>query len=181
MATKTTKTQTTKATEIHVSLPTQWDETIPQNIYGSLTIKFTYKPTKGFRSIDLKKRRTPLLTLSITGTVRDQRGAEWSGQCTDVVRKVWGAYPEVVELCDLWDRWHLNDLRAGSRKQSDALRGKKNRTKHDHYTWACNYLKRKGLLTDQGYRYGNAWLFEEIPATVVARIKTLAKKANCGR
>jgi len=174
MATKTPKA----VYEVDVSLPDHWDSKVPENTYGSFTIRLTYKPTKGFRSVDLKKRRSPLLTLSITGNVKHQWGGESSGQCIGAIRNFWGHIPEVAELCDIWDRWHLNDLRAGTRKQSDTLRGKKNRSKHEHYTWACNYLKRKGLLVDHGYKYGAEWLFEPIPATVVKRIKALAKKID---
>lgn len=171
MATK--KPQENYEVSVHLN---HWESETPENIYGSLTIRLTYKPTKGFRSVDLKKRRAPLLTLSIMGNVKHQWGGEQGGQCVGAIRKIWGHIPEVAELCDIWDRWHLNDMCAGTRKQSEALRGKRNRTKHDHYTWACNYLKRKGLLVDRGYKYGAEWLFEPIPAKVVARIKTLAKK-----
>lgn len=173
MATKDLKT----VYEGSVSL-NHWDSEVPENTYGSLTIKLTYKPTKGFRSVDLKKRRAPLLTLSITGNVKHQWGGERGGQCVGAIREIWGHIPKVAELCDIWDRWHLNDLRAGTRIQEDTLRGKKNRSKHEHYTWACNYLRRKGLLVDRGYKYGAEWLFEPIPAKVVARIKVLAKKID---
>jgi hypothetical protein len=167
-------TTSSKDHELHVSL-NHWEKG-QGNTYGSITIKFRYKTTKGFRSVDLKKRQRPLLTVSFTGSVTFQStGGNHGGQCVETIRKIWGHRPEIAELCDLWDRWHLNDLRAGTRKQSEALRGKKNRSKHEHYTWACNYLKRKGLLVDQGYKYGAEWLFEEIPATVVKRIKSLAK------
>lgn len=160
----------------YVSIPDHWDPTLLR--FGSLTIKLTYKPLGGFRSIDLKKSRAPLLTLSITGSVRDKWGVETSGQCVEAIRNVWGHRPEIAELCDLWDRWNLNHMCMGTRRQSEALRGKKNRSKHDYYTWACNYLKRKGLLVDHGYKYGAEWLFEPIPATVVKRIKALAKEIN---
>jgi hypothetical protein len=174
--------ETTKpAYEVKISLPNHHlDEKVPADCIGTLTIKFTYKPTEGFRSIHLTGRTKPLLTLSITGRIKyGTRGAEHGGQCVDEIRKIWGHIPEVSELCDLWDRWHLNDLRAGTKAQMEIIRKlSKCPVPTDWYTWACLTLKSHDLLEDRGYSFGREWLFEVIPVTVVKRIQDLAKNID---
>jgi hypothetical protein len=172
---------TTKDYEVKVSLPNHFlDKKVPVNHCGVLTLKFTYKSTEGFRSVNLKKRTKPLLTLSIVGDIQyGFRDGECGGQCVDEIRKIWGHIPEVAELCDLWNRWHLNDIRAGTKAQMEFIRKLgKCPVSSDWYTWACSSLKVNNLLIDQGYTFGNAWLFELIPATVVKRIKALAKEID---
>lgn len=61
--------------------------------------------------------------LSITGVVGPTpRGNAYSaGQCVDTIRggtptKMWSR--EMLDkLCDIWERWHLNDMRAGCEHQ----------------------------------------------------------------
>ena len=176
------ETQTTqKNYEVAVALPSHlMDKKVPRDYSGMLTIKFTYKPTDGFLSVNLKKRTKPLRTLSITGSISyGLHGGECVGQCVEEVRKYWGHIPEVAELCDLWDRWHLNDLRAGTKAQMEVVRSlPKCPVPSDWFTWACLNLKTRDFLVDKGYSFGNKWLFEVIPATVVKRIKGLAKKID---
>lgn len=57
-----------------------------------------------------------------------------------------------------------------------ALRGVVGQPKVDWYDWACKFLASKNLLVDRGYTFGHDWLYETIPAKVVARIKALAKE-----
>jgi hypothetical protein len=47
-----------------------------------------------------------------------------------------------------------------------------------YYDWACAYLKQVGLYEmplpteKRGYRYGERWVYSEIPAEVIAEIKS---------
>jgi hypothetical protein len=57
----------------------------------------------------------------------------------------------VRELLTIWERWHLNDMRAGCEHQRVAG------------------IRELGATCETcGYRYGSAWLREELPADVVA-------------
>lgn len=180
MATKTSKKSTKSPEDIQltVGLPAWNTKKGSEECTGHLTIKLTYKDKGSFRSINLRQTKGKVLTLSIVGTVRfGIRGGEVGGQCVSTVREIWGHIPEVAELCDLWERWHLNDLTAGTSKQMKVIRKLGEcPVPSDWYPWACLSLKSNDLLVDRGYTFGHEWLYEVLPAKVVTRIKTLAKK-----
>lgn len=76
----------------------------------------------------------------------------------------------LIRFLEIWDRWHLNDLRAGTPKQLEIL--KKNESKFIecekcYYSWASELLKSEGLQIDDGYIYGSGWLTEEVPQEVI--------------
>lgn len=173
-------TKNPKEDVIVVHLPTRSIDGTTAGLHGTLVITFQRKSTEGFRSVDLKRSRAKLLTLSIIGTIKyGVTGPQSSGQCVDEVRKVWGDDPLVAELCDIWDQWHLNDLRSGTRAQMAVIKNLgRCPVKADWFTWASLNLKVNDLLVDRGYSFGREWLFEKIPATVVERIRTLAKEID---
>jgi hypothetical protein len=78
----------------------------------------------------------------------------------------------VRALCTLWERWHLNDMKAGTRAQQEALAAAEFRP-GSHYDGASKFLEARGLNPDKGYKYGAAWLVEVIPDEVIAEIETL--------
>jgi hypothetical protein len=59
---------------------------------------------------------------------------------------------KVQELLNIWDRWHLNDMRAACEHQRE--RGE---------TWE---IAPSAVCPDCGYKLGSAWLKEEVPETV---------------
>jgi len=108
------------------------------------------------------------------------------GQNTDTIRAAFSDDARVVRLCELWDRWHLNDMRPGMRAQAayladQGLTGAK-------YEAAVKALEAANLLevrTPDGkfYKYGSAWLVEPLPAEVEAEVRELvaALKAEPAR
>jgi hypothetical protein len=114
--------------------------------------------------------------LSISGVVyegerllRSESNLISGGQCLDEARSI---IPE--KLAEVWERWHLNDMRAGTHRQEEALRPVKDT--FDRLNWydeACNYLSSIDLLFDGDYKYGSAWLTEELPADVIEYIESL--------
>ena len=58
-------------------------------------------------------------------------------------------------LKDLWDRWHLNDMRAGCEHQ----RALGWTSYDDHPSEPC---------PECGYKFGSAWLFEPLPEDFMA-------------
>lgn len=121
------------------------------------------------------------------------------GQCFDTILN---DFPEVkknpifMEVYDLWKKYHLNDLRAGTKAQEDLLKeavknGELNTYGANNYKETCAYLESKNMLYDKNYlvskkqkdgstkkvpyryRYGTDWLKEEIPEQDLLRIKSL--------
>lgn len=86
-----------------------------------------------------------------------------AGQCIDEVRKL----PRAQTLCDLWERWHLNDMRAGCAHQTPA------------YLPGGGYdLDAVPPCPETGYRFGHAWLLEPIPDDERERIVTVLSQLN---
>jgi hypothetical protein len=80
---------------------------------------------------------------------------------------------QLAEFMAIWDRWHLNHMRAGSQAQMDRLREHPITVTYpeSHYDKACEALAAAGLHPDaDGYRYGSAWKHEELPAEVIERL-----------
>jgi hypothetical protein len=90
------------------------------------------------------------------------------------------------KLLEVWERWHLNEMKAGTPKQETFIREHKNEfDRMNWYTEACHALAIAGLLVDYGhevlnedgenvgYRYGTAWLREDVPADVVEFLASL--------
>lgn len=77
-------------------------------------------------------------------------------------------------ICDIWSRYHLNTLKAGTKKQIQTLaKASASLLWVSEYETACEYLKNKNILEDRGYIYGRGWLVEQIPADIIQKIKAL--------
>jgi len=82
---------------------------------------------------------------------------------------------QVREVLEYWQRWHLNDLNAGSPDQETFLRLNPLGNVADHYYSACTELANNRLNPDphfmnkdgEPYSYGEAWNSEELPAHVL--------------
>ena len=74
---------------------------------------------------------------------------------------------DCFRLKQAWQRWHLNDMRAGTPKQEEAVRKWRPTADDPSYDGACKMLESINLLVDGGYRYGTAWLKEEVPLDVL--------------
>jgi len=101
------------------------------------------------------------------------------GQCTETIREFWGSDSKVAELCDLWNRWHLNGLRAGTRVQGEHLRENPPQPPffpESHYEKSCKILETAGLYEDRGYKYGHRWLVEDLPKDVLKRLGELCRE-----
>jgi hypothetical protein len=95
------------------------------------------------------------------------------GQCLDRAQKELNIKnPVMVEIVRLWKLYHLNDMKAGDKEQEKAI---KEYTKNNSYDYekVCEYLESKNLLVHNGYKYGSAWLKEEIPQKDIEKIKEL--------
>ncbi len=94
-------------------------------------------------------------------------------QMTDTIRN--SGIADLDRICELWDRWHLNGMKAGNRKQLEYI---EQHGINGDYDAICKALDAASLLVVDGYKYGSAWLYEPVPAKVVNELKKLFAKVN---
>lgn len=116
--------------------------------------------------------------LSICGDMYENGKDIGGGQCLFDVMSAFPNDVDIQRLCLFWGLWHLNGLKAGTRKQTEAIL----EYQQEHPEWqyeysnACDILKEAELLEDRGYKYGECWLVEVIPDEVITEIKELVNK-----
>lgn len=115
------------------------------------------------------------------------------GQIQDELRSLFSDNEKVQHICDVWDRWHLNDMKAGTPEQEELVRSQQQYfrrqryydaagceqiftgTTYDHYGWACELLRAHGLycvqLNGEDYYYGHRWLKEELPISIIEEVQ----------
>lgn len=108
----------------------------------------------------------------------DCRGS--CGQCGVNVAELSEGWTDamVTVLAATWDRWHLNDMRAGSPVQESWLRAHPIKAVYpeSHYEKASAALEEAGLNPDpDGYSYGHAWKSEAVPPEVSAWLLALPR------
>lgn len=113
-------------------------------------------------------------TLSICGN-----GGQNINEIADIkgYTKLFISEDDLNAIVEIWNRWHLNDMKAGSRKQQSFIDEWKKTNKYS-YDKACKALKEAGLYEDNGYKYGHSWLVELIPDEVIIEITTIFNKYN---
>lgn len=99
------------------------------------------------------------------------KGRYGSGQCLDGLLKGKPSADymscEVEALFSTWKRWHLNNMRPGTKKQMAQIRKWQRLNRECSYENICQWLKEIDLYEDEGYRYGSGWLKEEVPDDVL--------------
>lgn len=131
--------------------------------------------------------------LSITGVEGPNRHGGARGACGQINMHLkpidftsfaagWDAL-KVAQFLQIWGKWHLNDMCAGTPEQTALLKAKlyteDRKYPENDYTHACEFLDAHGLLTDkhpvtgEPYKYGHAWLKVEVPAGVLAWLRSL--------
>lgn len=134
--------------------------------------------------------KTPeYVELSICGTVWNARHTDCvcGGQCLDEIAKYRRqlSNPELFDtIYDLWKKYHLNGMHAGTPEQEQAIEEWKAEGNRYEYTAVCEMLKQRGLyevnytgLTvgrrydNEPYKYGHAWLIQELPGDVLIKVE----------
>jgi hypothetical protein len=139
---------------------------------GEMFIKIRYEDRNGG------------MELAISGVIGPKRNGDATGSCGQIrgyeiheaFSEGWDA-ESYAKLMEVWERWHLNRTNAGTPAQSEWIRDHKPEFKESGYTdwfvWACEGLAEAGLNPDGDYRYGSAWLAEEVPEEVLIWLKNL--------
>lgn len=102
------------------------------------------------------------------------------GQCVDTVADLFPHNKKLQRMRAIWERWHLNDMKAGSAVQEEYLRNNPVSAAvypESHYEKASAALTSAGLNPDaNGYQYGHAWCREELPVDVLTEIQSWTKE-----
>ncbi len=155
-----------------------WGSGYPKGSQADLEITLEEKETVSpHLSTDLQELLIAT-KLSISGNIwrPDKSDIFSGGQNSEEIKKLFPGNEMVQKIIRIWERWHLNDLKSGTNKQDEIL----NQYKEDNpdwrysYTEACDILKRNDLYIDRDYKYGYAWLTEELPQEVIDFITSLA-------
>lgn len=136
--------------------------------------------------------RTPeYLELAISGTIWNASRTRFicGGQCLDVIAKYRNQLQnkEVFDrLYDYWLRYHLNGAHAGTPEQEDVIQEWCDEGNKYEHNAVCEMLKKRGLYevnytglavgrryNNQPYKYGHAWLIQELPGEVVRWVEHL--------
>lgn len=123
--------------------------------------------------------------LSICGNIWNPRETDCysCGQNLDEIVKLVHT-PKMKRIHAIWERWHLNDMKGGSPAQEAYLREHPVAFVYpqSHYEKVSEALAADGLNPDSSYlhegkpyRYGSAWLKEELPADVVAEAEAMCQ------
>jgi hypothetical protein len=118
--------------------------------------------------------------LSITGTEGRNNGGQIVMSPWNIQTYAEGHNAETVQqLRSIWEKWHLNDMKAGSPAQTAFLEDNPIKQR-DHYTAATKALEAAGLNPDPNYlhegkpyKYDSAWLFVEVPDEVLQYLHQL--------
>ena len=121
--------------------------------------------------------------LSITGVIGPMKNGDAKGGCGQIDMSLRDYYKNKIilsngwnlkmynNLLNIWSRWHLNDLTAGTPLQEKWLRHDKKLGETWKYPYGydenCRALKYGNIYNDDGYKYGHAWLFEEVPNDII--------------
>jgi hypothetical protein len=169
------------------------------------------KPTRAvapYLNLDLLPVDPNAKALSVSALVYERNKAgRWEcrggGQSQDGLRADFPDDPTAQRLCDIWDAYHLCDMKSGNREQEAIITewaakcypgGAHGAGRYD-YTDACTILANAGKLDvpipeasrknfehkrdrETGeypttYRYGTAWLCGALPAEVEAELRAL--------
>lgn len=103
------------------------------------------------------------------------------GQCVDYVASKFPSDMKARRMVEVWNRYHLNHMKAGSEIQEEWLLQnpipeEECRYPKSHYEIASSKLAEAGLNPDpDGYIYGHECKMEEIPADIIAEIESWGK------
>ncbi len=169
-----------------------------------VTLQVELKTKEGtHKGFDGKEYEDPL-ELSISDSIwqREETDILSGGQGQDTLREALEdgkleigngiSDDEFEELLDIWDKYHLNDLTAGTERQEKIIEEHKDDPKYNKFD---KFLDRPRAILedfdaepdketegfgDEGYSFGSQWLFEPLPENVVDFVEKFKSKLEGG-
>lgn len=152
---------------------------------------FTLGPNK--ERIPTGETTPAYVELTICGDVWNVRHTDIirGGQCLDFIAEYRNQFTpanrELFDLLyDLWKKYHLNGMHAGTPIQEAFIAGLKAMGFKYEYGQACAMLKDAGLYEveftgktvgrmydHEPYRYGSAWVVDDLPGDVLLKVEHL--------
>lgn len=136
--------------------------------------------------------KTPeYIEFSAYGEIWNSRGTDilCGGQCLDTIMEYKGELEDkqtFETLYFIWKKYHLNGMHAGTPEQEAAIEKWKAQGNQYEYSAVCEMLKSCGLYevnytglsvgrryNDEPYKYGHAWLIQELPGDVLLKLEHL--------
>jgi len=121
--------------------------------------------------------------LSFTGVEGPRANGNCKGGCGQIrLDNITKPAPgiDIKKLQEIWDRWHLNDMRADCEHQRNNWNMSENvfvRGTKMPVTSVFQKEDPNGMLGKPcevcGYKYGTDWLFEEVPQEVIKYLESL--------
>lgn len=126
-------------------------------------------------TIDVKMEKENVPILSITGNVYEKKEGKFDilANCGQVVDYLDDTDVKQSRIKEIWNKYHLNDIHAGTRRQEQALTEKFGAINANIYSEMCEYLKSINLFYDEGYKFGSQFLTWEIPKEVIDELRDL--------
>jgi len=110
----------------------------------------------------LETVKSDLETFTVSGHIWNSKNSDCES-CGQIINELAEYFPEELkEIQRLWKKYHLNDLQAGTKKQTEAIELWESQGNKYEYTKACKYLESINLFDDRGYKYGHGWLYMPI-------------------
>ena len=155
-------------------------QTMFTKVFVDIEIKETTKDKINYATG--KTLTEPQKILSISGHTKIGNRDESGGQIHDTIKEnldimefeVGFSKKDISKLIDIWERYHLNDLQSGTKKQTDFLNDfYKISSVERSYENDVKLLENEGLLVDNGYSYGSNWLIEILPTNLEKELTSI--------
>ncbi len=159
-----------------------------------VTIKISLEPIdKSVKGTDLKTHDTGLkLSISASEWNLSRSDCTQCGQMQDSLKREFQdrklKLKSVVsdndfrKLLDIWNEYHLNDIKAGTEKQLDLISQYRDSEKYADKDVFLDrpeaILKDHNANPDGDWKYGHGFLFRPIPASEIKFIKDLQRRLN---
>ena len=146
-------------------------KTIKMTQHHEVDVCVQYKESKKKRNTDLKEVES-YFTFSASGWYKKE-DEEYGGQCLDKFIKdnevIASDNFDIFSLIyKYWTVYHLNDLKPWTVEQVEYLKSVNFDCRAENLGKINEALEKQGLQKD--YKYGHAWLLQEIPVNDIKRI-----------
>lgn len=112
---------------------------------------------------------------SASGCIWDVKHYDYEacGQMLDEIGGYFHQNKQLQRIIEIWHEYHLNDMQAGTKKQTEAVNEYLAKGNKYDYSEICGYLNSIELYIDKGYKYGSNWLYKPIPENILNELNAM--------